>query len=341
VQGFDPSKFERQASEGLRPLELKARIAHVAEALDDSLAGPFEANGPSVANAVSPSELGTWAAWPAVEWVALAGLDHPQEALGALGEMTRAASAEFAIRPFIERHPELTWERLHEWVRSADEHRRRLASEGTRPRLPWGRQVATLKSAPERGIALLDLLRDDESEYVRRSVANHLNDVCRDQADLGVETAARWVAEGGAHVNEVVHRGLRGLVKQGDPRALALVGADVGADIEAELALEDETIAIGESLPFTVTLTLAGDTPSQAVVDYAVIYARPSGRSSRKVFKLAQIELTPGRRTELRRKLKLADVSIRTHHPGEHTIELLVNGVLAGRATFELSPASG
>ncbi len=341
MPGFDPAKFERQASSGLGPLALKARIEHVAKALDNSLAGSVEADVPNVASAVGQSALGMWTAWPAVEWVALAGLDHPQIALNALGEMTRAASAEFAIRAFIERHPERTWEQLREWTRSEDEHKRRLASEGTRPRLPWGKHVQSLKSAPEQGLELLDLLREDESEYVRRSVANHLNDVCRDHPDLGVATAARWTDEGGSHVGGVVRHGLRGLVKQGDARALALVGADVNADIKAELDLDADSVAIGGSLAFTVTLQLAGDTPATAVVDYAVTYARPSGRSSRKVFKLTQVGLTPGLSTELRRKLKLADVSIRTHYPGEHSIELLANGVVASRATFELLPAGG
>lgn len=341
MPGFDPARFERQASRGLGPLALKARVAHIAEALDDALAGPFEKDAPNVASAVGPSQLGIWVAWPAVEWVALAGIDHPQVALAALGEMTSAASAEFAIRTFIEHHPGLAWKQLREWAGSEDEHRRRLASEGSRPRLPWGKQVPSLKAAPERGLELLDLLREDESEYVRRSVANHLNDVCRDHPSLGVATAARWTDEGGAHVNAVVRHGLRGLVKQGDAGALALVGADVGANIEADLGLETDSVAVGESLAFTVGLELAGEAPSNAVIDYAVLYARPSGRPSRKVFKLSQVELVPGHRTELRRKLKLADVSIRTHHPGEHSIELLVNGVVASRAAFELRPAAG
>ena len=286
--------------------------------------------------AVSAGGLSAWAAWPAVEWVALDGLGDPEPAIDALGEMTSIASAEFAIRPFIEAHPEATWRRLRDWAASSDEHRRRLASEGTRPKLPWGKRVAAIDRDPGPGLELLDLLRDDESEYVRRSVANHLNDVTRTHPDVALATAARWSEEGGTHVMGVVRHGLRGLVKRGDRRALALVGADVDAEVEAQLELGAETVAIGDAMPFTAGLNLAGTAPSRAVIDYAVLYARPSGRVARKVFKLTELDLEPGRPVRLRRKLKLSDVSIRTHYPGEHTIELLVNGRIAASASFEL-----
>lgn len=325
--------------EGLDSLELKARIAHVAGALSASLSGPFEVDAPLVARAVSTGGLSPWAAWPAVEWVALDGLGDPDVALDSLGEMTRVASAEFAIRPFIERHPALTWARLRLWAASRDVNRRRLVSEGTRPKLPWGTKVAALESDPRPGLKLLDLLRDDESEYVRRSVANHLNDVTRVDPDLGIATAARWSEEGGDHVAAVVRHALRGLVKRGDRRALALVGADVDATVAAQLELGTKAAEIGGAMPFTAVLELAGDASSRAVVDYAVRYARPSGRASRKVFKLATLDLEPGRAVRLERKLKLADVSIRAHHPGEHTIELLVNGRVAATASFELRRA--
>ena len=336
VQGFDPASFERQASEGLQAHELKARIAHVAGALSASLAGPFETDAPRVAQAVSAAGLSMWAAWPAVEWVAVDGLEDPRQALDALGQMTGTASAEFAIRPFIERHPEVTWRRLGEWAAADDEHRRRLASEGTRPRLPWGRKVAALDSDPHPGLGLLDRLREDESEYVRRSVANHLNDIARSEPDLAIATATRWSEEGGRHVGTVVRHALRGLVKRGDPRALALVGADVDAKIDAQLALDSQRAEIGGAMPFSATIQLGGDESARAVIDYAVLYARRTGRASRKVFKLATVDLDPGRPVCLRRKVKLADVSIRRHHPGEHTIELLVNGQVAARASFEL-----
>lgn len=339
VPGLDRVRFSREAGAGLGGLELKARIAHVADALEAALPGPFAAAAPGVAAAVGGSDLSAWQAWPALTWVEQAGLGDPEIALAALAAMTGHASAEFAVRPFIAAHPDLAWARLNEWAAAPDEHLRRLASEGTRPRLPWGSKVASLSAEPERGLALLDRLRDDPSEYVRRSVANHLNDVARDHPELAIATARRWTDAGGEHVGAVVRHALRGLVKRGDGKALALIGADVDAAIEAVLEPAAATAVIGGALPFAVTLTAAGDRPVTAVVDYAVLYARPSGRSSRKVFKLATVELQPGVPRRLERTLRLADVSIRTHHPGEHGIELLVNGSIAASASFVLDRA--
>ncbi len=336
VPGFEAGAFADDAVADLEPLELKARIAAVAAALDRALPGPFADAAPRVATAVRAAGLTAWDAWPALTWVEQAGLGDPEVALDALAAMTASASAEFAIRPFIAMHPDATWARLAEWARAPDEHLRRLASEGTRPRLPWGGKVAALQADPGPGIALLDVLRDDPEEYVRRSVANHLNDVARDDPDLALATAARWSGAGGKHVDAVVRHALRGLVKRGDPRALALIGADVHAPVDAVLTLGAAEATIGGSMPFTAELTGRGDASATVVLDYAVAYARPSGRTGRKVFKITTLELEPGTPVTVERRLSLADRSIRTHHPGEHRIELLVNGRAAAAATFEL-----
>lgn len=333
---FDSRGFRRTATAGLEALELKARIAHVATALGDALPGPFATDVRRVAAAIAGADLSTWEAWPAVTWVEVSGLDDPEPSLNALAAMTKRASAEFAIRPYLVSHPRLTWDRLGEWASSADLHLRRLASEGTRPRLPWGIKVPTLLEQPERGIELLDLLREDDEEYVRRSVANHLNDIGRDHQELALSAARRWKDEGGDHVEGIVRRGLRGLVKRGVPAAMELIGADVEAAIEVVLELESDQARIGDELPFAATLTAQAETTSQAVVDYAVHYARASGRSSKKVFKLAFVALEPGVPRRFERRISLVERSIRSLHPGPHALELLVNGRVGASAGFEV-----
>jgi 3-methyladenine DNA glycosylase AlkC len=337
VAGFDATGFRLAAIDGLGPLELKARIAHVASALDAGLPGPFAQDAPCVAAGVRGAGLDPWSAWPAVTWVEHYGLDDPDAALDALELMTESASAEFAIRPFIERHPELAWTRLHDWSRAADQHLRRLASEGTRPRLPWGARVARIDADPGRGLEIVERLRDDPSQDVRRSAANHLNDVARSHPQLALAAAARWMRDGGDHTAAVVRHALRGLVKRGDPRALALIGADPDAELTATLELAADSAEIGAQLPFTVAVRNEGQGEVTAVVDYAVRYARPSGRQARKVFKLATFTLGPGAERVFERRLTLRDVSIRKHHPGAHAIELLVNGRTAATAAFELT----
>jgi 3-methyladenine DNA glycosylase AlkC len=339
VPGFDGPAFRRGAACGLRSMELKARIAHVAHALGNALPPEFAATAPRVARAVGEAELSIWEAWPAVTWIEQAGLDQPEEALSALEAMTKRASAEFAIRPFLIAHPDQTWSRLASWTASPDHHVRRLVSEGTRPRLPWGMKVPALIERPERAIALLDRLREDDEEYVRRSVANHLNDVARDHPEVAVATAERWLAEDGEHVGAVVARGLRGLVKKGVPQALALTGADLDAAVDATLELTPGVAVIGGEVSLAATLTSRAPTQARVVVDYAVRYARPGGRASRKVFKLAVVELEPGEQRNLARRVSLVDRTIRTHHPGTHAVELLVNGRVAATQRFELAAA--
>lgn len=332
VPGFDAKTFVVNAAEPLAGLELKARIAAVADALGASLPGPFAVDAPRVAAAVGSSELSGWEAWPALTWVERFGLSDPEPALDALAAMTGRASAEFAIRPYIDAHPELTWPRLGEWARSTDPDLRRLASEGTRPRLPWGGKVASLLDDPAPAIALLDLLYDDPDEVVRRSVANHVNDIARDDPDLALTTVTRWRDAGEARPWPIRHA-LRGLVKRGDLRALALLGVDVDAEIGVRLELGASEARIGDRLELNVTLENPGEREMVAEVDYAVSYARPSGRPSRRVFKMARVDLPAGETLNLTRRLELAHRSIRTLHPGEHLVELQVNGkVRAGRA---------
>jgi 3-methyladenine DNA glycosylase AlkC len=278
-----------------------------------------------------------WASWPCLAYVERRGLDDPDVALDALARLTRHASAEFAIRPLLERHPAPTLERLREWAASPDMHVRRLVSEGARPRLPWGRHLTALRRDPSPVLPLLDRLRDDPEEYVRRSVANHLNDVARDHPDLAVAVAHRWLDEGGTHAAAVVRHGLRTLVKDGRADALALVGADVGAEIEVvDLAVEEERVPFGGALPFSFRLLNRSDRSVRAVVDYVVHFRRANGASSPKVFKLAAAELPPKSDRLVRRAHSFRPITTRRYYPGEHRLEIQVNGRIAAGVAFEL-----
>ena len=336
LAGFDAARFRRAAVGGLEPLELKARIAHVAGALDDALAVGFPVAAPSVAAAVAASPLTTWQAWPAQTWVEERGVDHPEVALAAIGAMTARASGESAVRPFLHRHPRPAWRAVHEWAGASDADRRRLASEGTRPRLPWARSVPALLSDPAPGIAVIDRLREDPEEYVRRSVANHLNDVARDHPGTALATAGRWHAEGGRHVERILRHGLRGLVKKGDPSALALLGFEHGAAVEVgEIELEETTVAIGGELQFAAEIRC--DSAARVAIDYAITYIGAHGRAKApKVFKGAVRDLSAGERWRFVRRHPMREVSIRRLHPGTHRVDLQVNGVMRAGADFRL-----
>jgi len=334
---FDARSFGEEASRGLDRLELKARVAQVAGVLARHLPDDFESAVGVVLRTVPASELTMWEAWPVTEWVAAAGADAPAAALEALAAITGKASGEFAIRPFIGRYPDLTFETMQRWTEHPDADVRRLVSEGSRPRLPWAPRVPQLEAEPCWAVPLLDRLRNDPSPYVRRSVANHLNDISKLDPHGALEVAERWTADGGSHVAAVVRHGLRTLVKAGDARALALVGADAQAQIEVrDFTVLTGTVSLGGELVWRCRLTARHDGPVVAVVDYVVHFAGARGAHRHKVFKLSTMRLEPGRPAEIVRRHSFVPVTTRRYHAGRHRVEVQVNGRVLGGGDFDL-----
>jgi 3-methyladenine DNA glycosylase AlkC len=334
---FDARAFTEEASQGLDRLELKARVAHVAGVLARHLSDDFASAAAVVLRSVPTSDLTMWEAWPVTDWVADAGIDAPDAALQVLASLTGKASGEFAIRPFIDRYPDLTFATLARWTTHPDEEVRRLVSEGSRPRLPWAPRVRVLDTKPDWAAPLLERLRDDPSAYVRRSVANHLNDISKIDPDAALDLAGRWTAEAGTHVATVVRHGLRSLVKAGDPRALALIGADAGAHIEVrDFTVLTHTVRLGGELVWRCLLTARSGRPVVAVVDYVVHFAGARGAQRRKVFKLKTVRLESGRPAEIVRRHPLVPVTTRRYHAGRHRVEVQVNGQVLDGGDFEL-----
>ena len=342
--GFDAGLFRRRATRGLAPLQLKARIAHVAGALGAALPDSF-GDAAEVADAVfasptSSSGLSGWDAWPVVEWAGMAGRGDPETALELLARLTRHASAEFAIRAYIDDDPVGVHGRLSQWVDRDDEHVRRLVSEGTRPKLPWAPKLATAAADPAYAVDLLDRLVDDPSEYVRRSVSNHLNDLCRVDPELAREVAGRWLATADedtiADRRWVVRRGLRTLVKAGDPDALRLLGHEPDLARRADLEVLTPTVAMGGAAEWTLELRSQEPVAHEVVVDYAIHHVRADGSTGRKVAKWTTRTLAPGETVQLRRRHAIRPITTRTYHSGTHLVEVQVNGAVVASGSFDL-----
>ncbi len=342
---FPAARFEQLATDGLDALELKARMAHVAAALAATLPEDFPDAAAVVGRVLDQVEVGArslegWELWPVADWVALAGRGHPGVALDLLGRLTRWATGEFAIRPFVDDDPGGVLEVLSGWVDDGEEHRCRLASEGTRPRLPWAPRLSS--TDPAYAVPLLDRLVEHPSDYVRRSVSNHLNDLCRVDQQLGLELARRWAGRAADHdrpadIEWVVRRGLRSLVKDGHPEALRLLGHDPDVAVRAEeLHLHTPTVELGGHAAWRLTLVSDDDRPHRVVLDYAVHFPRADGGAGRKVFKWTTVELGPGARRTLERRHPVRPVTIRTHRPGPHLVEIQVNGRVVASTTFDL-----
>ncbi|MBK8995101.1 MAG: DNA alkylation repair protein [Myxococcales bacterium] len=342
---FPGADFERQALAGLDRLELMDRGRHIAEALRAHLPEDPEhairiltrSLGPDIPADGSPG-MAPFRYLPHTVFVAEHGLDCFETSMRAQRELTRRFTAEFSIRAFIERHPERTLAQLRRWARDEDPHVRRLVSEGTRPRLPWAPRLRAYQRDPSPVLALLELLKDDVSLYVRRSVANNLNDIGKDHPELLVEVCQRWVRGASAERRWVVERALRSLVKQGHPGALGVLGFGGPTRVRVVSSrVAPSRVRIGQSVRIEVEVENAGKGPARAVVDLAVGFVKQRGQTSDKVFKLRALELAPLERASLGKNISLKQHTTRVHHPGEHRVTLLINGKRHPAGKFLLS----
>ena len=353
--GFDRRRFEQHAATGLDALEFKARamqladalqatlparFADAAEVLEASLAPPvpLDAAGEpaGLSEAQSDTGLAGWVVWSIGEFVARQGMADVPRALACLHALTQRFSAEFAIRPFLRDHPALVLDTLTRWTQDPSAHVRRLVSEGSRPRLPWGLRLQALVSDPAPTLPLLRALQDDTSAYVRRSVANHLNDIAKDHADL----VAGWVHEhrrgASAQRTALLRHASRSLIKQGHPPTLVAWGLQPGLRGTATLTLSAPHAAVGDGVDLAVALTSTARTAQDLVVDYVVHHVRANGGTSPKVFKGWKLTLAPGETRPLAKRHSLRPVTTRTLYPGTHRVEVLVNGAAVAAASFEL-----
>jgi len=347
---IDAKAFAAHGKKGLADLEMKARAEHLAGALEAFLPASFEEGvailegtlAPAfttdeLAFAAGPKGVAGWIVWPLTIYVARRGLASPKRALAALREMTMRFTAEWAIRPFVTEHPKLTFATLAKWTRDPSAHVRRLVSEGTRPRLPWGTRLDALVRDPTPTFPLLEALRDDESEYVRRSVANHLNDVAKDHPETFADILERWMVGASTDRRRLLSHASRTLVKAGHPRVLRAFGLDRSLVGKSSFRLGKKAITLGDSLPLELTLSSASDAPQKLVVDYVVHHVKANGELSPKTFKGWSLVLGPRESRSLSRAHPVRPITTRRYYGGRHEVECRVNGVAVGRAAFELS----
>lgn len=341
---FPAKTFKRLASENLLTLELKDRVYHIIAALHETLPKDFRKTTRLLTQLKKYWQNDTtndrydFTAWAITDYVGVHGIDHPKLALPLLQLLTPMFSAEFAIRPFIERHPELSWVHLHHWAEHKDHHVRRLASEGCRPRLPWGTRLQELIADPMPIIALLDKLKDDSSDYVRRSVANNLNDIAKDHPDLVVKVCKRWQRGKTAQREWIIRHATRTLVKKGHPAVFSLLGFTENPKVKLHsMDLSASRITLGQTLEFSAVLSSAINKEQTMVIDYAIHYVKANGSTSTKVYKLKNVTLDPNGKLLLQKKQPFKPISTRQFHTGEHRLELLVNGIAIGEQSFYLA----
>lgn len=342
---FKTGAFMRDVLEGYAELELMARAVKIATSLRRHLPADYEEALALLLKSLGPKpEENQWSGelpffhLPHTTFVAAYGLEHFEASMHAQYELTQRFTAEFSIRPFLERHPAETLERLRLWARDPSVHVRRLVSEGTRPRLPWASRLRAFQKDPRPVLALLEKLKDDPELYVRRSVANNLNDIGKDHPGLLVETAERWLAGAPEGRAWVVRHALRSAVKRGETEALRVLGYGSGARVALEnVCIQPASVRMGEAVTLSFELVNLEKGVQRVMVDFRIQFVKAAGKVGPKVFKLRAVEMASGERVLFRKRVSLAALTTRKHYPGRHRVEALLNGEVRALGSFELS----
>lgn len=344
---FDSGGFCAATLDGYDDLELMARSRKIADEMARYLPSePADAIDILHRSLPPEAEAATWTGMTAFMfmphgiYVARHGLECFEASMQLQYEITKRFTSEFSIRAFILGDYGRTMEHLKIWTQDPNEHVRRLVSEGTRSRLPWAGRLPMFQSDPRPVVDLLELLKDDSSSYVRRSVANNLNDIAKDNPDVTIAVAKNWYSDDASPERKaLVRHGLRTLIKTGDPNALAVLGyAETSAvDLSSFTATPDEP-RIGESVRIAVLATNTTNKSVKVLLDFAIDFVKASGSTSRKVFKGGEFELEPRGSQSIAKTISVRQHTTRTHYPGMHQVYALVNGSTIPIGCFELLP---
>jgi len=334
---FDRARFLALTLDNLAQRELLDRLHQTALAFAATLPGDYLAQL-AVLRELAPRIGHNFVAICLSDFVAREGLApaHFQRSLDALKFFTPFGSAEFAVRPFLVQDLPRTLAIMETWSRDPDEHVRRLASEGSRPRLPWGQRLTALVDDPSPAAPILEQLKADPSLYVRKSVANHLNDITKDHPAWVIARVTAWDR---AHPGTawIVRHGLRSLIKAAHPPALALLGVGAAPRLEVtRFAASPARIKLGDTVKLAATLVSTSSRTQRLAVDYVLHYARPGKAASAKVFKWTTLDLAPRATIEVTKRQLIRDFSTRRHHPGRHRVELQINGRRLAETAFTL-----
>lgn len=347
---FELERFVKLASTGLGGLELKQRVEHIIQALLATMPNEFQRCVAILEQLPELWQRGedtdsfqVFAAWPVIDFVAVKGIDEPETAMPLLANLTSMFSAEFALRAFIDRYPEDAMVFLLACAQSNNEHIRRMSSEACRPRLPWGLQLKKLVENPASIFPILDTLLFDDSLYVRRSVANNLNDIAKDHPGKVIEwceVALELICEDPQQVKDrqwLVNHACRSLVKSGLPEVFPLLGykADV-SKMKASLAIVNHDISMGEDLEFELALEVNRD-KQKFVVDFVIYHQKANGKLTPKVFKLKNVDCKKSAVLNFQKKHRFKVITTRRYYAGLHQLGILVNGIELAREDFYLS----
>ncbi len=343
VDGFVDRVLSPPDAEQFDRLEFTARSRRIADAIDDTAGLTPPELFDLLVRSLPPELDGSdgvlnegFSLWPYGDVIAAHGAEHPDEGLAACVELTKRFTGEFAIRPILAAHP-AALATVAGWVTDPNEHVRRLVSEGTRPRLPWARRLTL---PVDEVLDMLAELRADPSPYVRKSVANHLNDLAKEHPARIIDLLADWHRDGGDETRWIVRHALRNHLKDGTPKALSIFGY-LPPEVEVEdLAVSPKRSPIGETVEASFSLVSTGGADRQKLmVDLVMGYVKADGSTSPKVFKYREFDLDGGGRQACTKSFAMVPRSTRRLYAGPHLLTVRVNGQDMATTGFELTPS--
>jgi len=347
VKGFVPAPFKKAILNELDDLELKERAQLIANQMHEALPTAPKKRAKIVRAMLHPrgTEKGQqsdsegitgWGMFPLGMLVGQNGLSDFEGSLDLLKDMTGHFSSEFDVRFFLIEDQDRALEIMRVWVNHPDFHVRRLLSEGTRPRLPWGMQLPQLIADPSPMLPLLEALRDDEEEYVRRSVANHLNDIAKDHPDLVAKLAKKWLKGTSPAREKLVRHACRTLIKQGHTATLKAFGLGAPKIDLTKFSIKTKKVIFGEALTFSASLTSTSKQTQSLVVDYLVHFKKANGDMVGKVFKWKKVTLAPGKNLTIEKSHPIKPITTRRYYGGKQGLSLRINGADYGFEEFSL-----
>ncbi|WP_207429463.1 DNA alkylation repair protein [Pedobacter sp. SYSU D00535] len=345
LPAFDRQEFlNRIFTEEFQAMELKERMRHTTHVLGGFFPADFSDSVMLIRSIIQKlkalgfrGESIEFMFLP--DFIEVYGINHPDESIQAFEFITQFISCEFAIRPFLIKYEEETLRRMKIWSLHTNHHVRRFASEGTRPRLPWAMAVPRLKKEPALILEILDNLKNDPSEYVRRSVANSLNDVSKDHPTTVLQLAQKWKGKS-QETDALLKHACRTLLKQGNPTVLSLYGLDSNNLILDNFKILTPSVKMGGDLQFSFSVANQGERQQTVRIEYILYFKRRKNQFSKTVFKVSERVLKSGEQITIVRKHSFKPITTRRYYGGEQRLSVVINGRESSVAKIELEEST-
>jgi len=334
-KNFHPDKFIKDVTKNIELLSLNQRMRNTSVVLKQHLSGDYKKSIELLFKAI-PNLSGGYTTLVFPDFVGLYGHDDFNLSMEALKYFTQFGSSEFAIREFLKRDFNKTIKVMNGWATDKNHHVRRLASEGSRPRLPWSFKLDEVIKNPKVTQSILEKLKSDDELYVKKSVANHLNDISKDNSEWMLQVLNTW-DKTNANTFWIIKHASRTLIKKGNAESLSLFDFEKNVKVRVDnLKLNKSKLKLGDALQFEFDVVSEKSKSQKLVVDFAIHYYKKSGELSPKVFKLKVLELEPNQTVHMAKSQRFQDFTTRKHYPGKHIIEILINGKSLCKKQFDL-----